>query len=139
MAFDYLETAQEAVEALAEFGALATVTRTVAAAGDDLAAPNYNAPAPATAAVTAFGAIFDYDAGKLASGNQPDALIRTGDRQLLFAALDVNGAAVTEEQLPIDAAVTGPDGKPYILKNVRTIGPAGVAVLFDCNVRRPAG
>lgn len=134
--FDYIETAQDALDVLADVGALTTVTSTPAPAVDDYdPSTGGAAAAPDPVVVTAFGAIFDYT--KLDLGNQPDARIRAGDRQLLLAALDVNGAPVPEAALPIDAAVVGPDGAPYIIKGVKPLAPAGVAVLFDINARRP--
>ena len=133
--FDYGATAQDALEALAEFGALTTVTYAAPPPADDYDPETSSGAAPSASSVTAFGAIFDYSGREY--GDQPDSLIRAGDRQLLLAAIDVNGAPIAVEQAPIEAAVVGPDGAPYIIKNVRALGPAGVVVLFDITVRRP--
>jgi len=131
-AFDYVETAQEAAAILADFGALATVTRTPAPLDDG---PDTGQPAPLPVSVTAWAAIFDYT--EKSYGNQPDALVRAGDRQLLLAGIDVDGVTITPDMLPVDAPLIGPDGDRYVIKNPKPINPAGVPVLYDIQVRRP--
>lgn len=131
-AFDYVETAQEAAAILADFGALATVTGASAPVDDG---PDTGQPAPMPTSVTAWAAIFDYT--DRLYGNQPDALIRAGDRQMLMAGIDVDGVAIPLEALPVDAQVIGPDGDTYIIKDPKPINPAGVVALYDVRVRRP--
>lgn len=131
-AFDYVETAQEAAAILADFGALATVTRTPAPLDDG---PDTGQPTPLPVSATAWAVIFDYN--EKSYGNQPDALIRAGDRQLLMAAIDVDGIPITPDMLPVEAAVIGPDGDAYVIKDSKPINPAGVAALYDVRVRRP--
>jgi hypothetical protein len=131
-AFDYVETAQEAAAILSEFGALATVTATPAPLDDG---PDTGQPPPVPVSVTAWATVFDYT--DRLYGNQPDALIRAGDRQMLMAAIDVDGVAIPVSALPVDAPLIGPDGDAYIIKDPKPINPAGVVVLYDVRVRRP--
>lgn len=131
-AFDYVGTAQEAADILAEFGALATVTRTPAPVDDG---PDTGQPSQVPASVTAWAAVFDYT--EKTYGNQDDALVRAGDRQIYMAAVDVDGVAIPVEDVPIEASILGPDGAAYIVKNCKPINPAGVPVLYDIQARRP--
>lgn len=127
MSFDYAQSAQEVVEALADAGAPCSLTWTPPPATDD---PLAEPPAPVT--VTAYAAIFDYSARQI--GTQLDSLIVAGDRQILMAVFDVNGNAVPE---PLHGAtVSGPDGNPYVLKACKALAPAGVAVMYDLNVKK---
>lgn len=125
--FDYAQSAQDALDLLTEFGAVITVSWTPAPTSD---APDAPQPAPVTA--RAFGVVLEYSANKM--GTQADALIRQGDRQLLLAVVDENGAAMPEPAL--EALVTDAGGVRYRVKNVAPLAPAGVPVLFDVNLRR---
>lgn len=129
MAFDYIESARDAFDALADAGALASLTWETAGTYDPEAG---TAPTVATVATT-WGAIFEYSSRQV--GTQPDSLIRVGDRQLFLAALDLAGGTVPEP--PPGARVVGPDGGAYVVVNPKTMAPAGVPVLYELQVRRP--
>lgn len=136
MSFDYVESAQDALALLQDFDALPCTVLDMAgppAVDDYDPATGTGGPAAPTS-VTALGVILDYTAKEY--GNQPDALIRYGDRQVLMAAIDVNGAAMTVDQVPMEAQILAPDGVTYTIKNIKPLNPTGVVVLFDINVRR---
>lgn len=128
MATDYLAIALDARDSLQESGAVVSVTWTPAQTDP---APDAAQPAPVT--VSAYGCIFEYGFRQI--GTQPDSLIVAGDKQILLSALDLNGAQLQEP--PAEARVIGPDGATYVLKTCRPVAPAGVAVIFDLNVRKP--
>lgn len=127
MSYDYLESAQEALEALQEYGAPCTLTWTPAPDSD---APNAATPDPLV--VSAYGVVLDYAAKMI--GTQPDSLIQAGDRQVLLGVFDIDGAAVPKP--PAEAQIIAPDGLLYTVKGCKPLAPAGVAVLYDLNVRR---
>lgn len=127
MAADYAEAAQDALETLTEAGAVAVLTWALAPVSD---APDAATPAPVS--VSAYGAIFDF--GTLQVGTQPDSLIKAGDRYVLLATTDTAGAAVPD--VPAEARVIAPDGLPYVVRSCKTVGPAGVPVLYKIHVRR---
>lgn len=125
--FDYAQSAQDALDLLTEFGAVVTVSWTPAPTSD---APDAVQPAPVTA--RAYGAVLEYN--RMQIGTQADSLIRAGDRQLLLATLDENGAAMPEP--PSEALVTDGAGIRYRVKVCAPLAPAGVAVLYDITLRR---
>jgi hypothetical protein len=127
---DYLQDARDTEAALAEDGAQITLSWSVPVVYDP-ATPN--APAAAPVSVTAYGCVFPYSSNRI--GTQPDSLIRAGDRQLLLAALDINGATLSEP--PPDAQVTLADGSLWLVKNPQPLAPAGVPVMYDITIRRP--
>lgn len=128
MAIDYLEIALDARDSLQEAGAVVALTWTPPPTN-----PAPDAEPPEAVVVWAYGCIFDYNSAKI--GTQPDSLIKAGDRQILLSALDLNGAQMPEP--PVEALIVGPDGAAYVLKVCKPVAPAGVAVIFDLNVRRP--
>lgn len=132
-AFDYVGTAAEADSLLREFGALAACTRRTEAPYDP--SQGQGGEEPVSSTVTAFAVIFDYSAN--AYGNQPDALIRAGDRQVYMSALTSEGLPITPADLPIEAALIGPDGDRYVVKNCKPTNPAGPPVLYEIQARRP--
>lgn len=128
MSQDYADTAREVYAALREDGALVTVAWSVTPDYD----PAAGEPVPVAVTATTYGVILDYPTHKI--GTQPDSLIRAGDRQLLMAVLDQDGADVPEP--PPEAVVTAAYGARYVVRNCAALDPAGVAVMFDITVRR---
>lgn len=130
MAFDYLQTAQDAAEAILDVGALITLSWVVPVVYDPA---NPAAAANPPISVTAAGVVLPYASNKI--GTQPDSLIRAGDQQLLLAALDAAGAPITEAP-PVDALAYLADGTTWKVKNPVALAPAGSVVLFDITLRR---
>lgn len=124
MTFDYAEIAALANELLADFGQTLAITTHVAG--------EYNpATGTSSSSVTShegFGMVMDYGLHGSGISNSPDSLIQQGDKQLLLAP-----GLVTP---PMLGDVVTFDGADYKINNVKTISPAGVCVLYDCNVRR---
>lgn len=126
MAFDSFQTAQDALEALQEFApSVFTWTPAPTDGGPDAATPD-----PVTA--SAYSVLLDYNYKQI--GTQPDSLIRAGDKNLLVAAIDVNGLAMPEP--PPESECVAADGVTYIVKNCKPLAPAGVAVLYDVQLRK---
>lgn len=115
----YGATAKEATALLKEFGQQLTLSARSAGA--------YN-PAAGVATVSEVtqigtGALFDY--GGLTQIN--GTAIEANDKRLY---LSVSGILPPQ----VDDYVIA-SGKKYAIKNVKTIAPAGVAVLYDCLLR----
>lgn len=129
---NYGDTAQQVLEALQ------------AAAGDDgdpgvaltrtYPVPRGGGVAPAPLATAGVGLIFDYDFRDSGSSMLGETRILAGDKRLLLAALTAAGAAIAPP-LKGDAAVA-PDGLTYTVENVKAVGPSGVVVLYDVQLRR---
>lgn len=94
--------------------------------------PGEPEPQPVQVSFDAPGVVVEYASREI--GTQPDSLIRAGDRNLLLAACDEAGEPLLEP--PFGAAVTLVDGSLYKVANVKSIAPAGVAVMFDITIRR---
>ncbi len=129
---NYGETAQQVLEALQ------------AAAGDDGDAsvvitrttptPRGSSDAATTATTNGVGLVFEYNRVNSGDGVHPGTEILAGDKQLLLAALDANGVAIT---LPKKGdKCLAPDGITYNVENVKPLAPSGVAVLYDVNLRK---
>lgn len=127
---DYSQETKDAAADLLAAGAVVSLSWSVAAAYDP---GNPSAPPSAPVTVQAAGVTLPYSFKQI--GTQPDSLIRAGDRQLLLAALDVNGAALPEP--PPDAQVTLADGSLWLVKNPQPLSPAGFPIMYDITIRRP--
>lgn len=127
---DYSQETIDAAADLLEAGAVISLSWSVVASYDP---SNPSAPPSPPVTVQAGGVVLPYSSNKI--GTQPDSLIRAGDRQLLLAALDVNGAALPEP--PPDAEVTLADGSVWLVKNPQPLAPAGVPIMYDITIRRP--
>ena len=116
MSFDYANTAATALRLLGRFGASATLKREVSGAYD---------PATGTAPVTetsltTTACVFDYPQ-KYVDGT----LILAGDKQAYLASAPVpkQGDKLTWQAVD------------YTVVNVKAIAPAGVAVLYEAQLR----
>lgn len=78
---------------------------------------------------TGTGAVIEWDARQI-----DGTLVRVGDRRLLLSPLNTAGAALTAPVL--GDTVTDAAGVVYTLvAPLKTVSPAGTAVLYDCNMR----
>ncbi len=133
---DWGDTAQQALEALVAAGGAApgvTLTRTTPGEYD----PATSTTAAPTVLVTAgVGLVFPYSlqaSGESRYG-EGGALIVMGDQQLYLAALDAAGVAIADPKA--GDACLAPDGFTYTVKTVKTLAPAGVALVHDVQLRR---
>lgn len=115
--FDYTATAATALRLLQRFGAAATLKRTSAAAYD----PATGTSAETVTSLSTTAAVFDYPQ-KYVDGT----LILVGDKQAYLAA--------THEPKQGDA-LTWWGGVDYTVVSVKAVAPAGVAVLYEVQIR----
>lgn len=114
----YVEMAQIAHDMIDEYGQAVAITHN--------SAGSYN-PATGSAAITTItqagiGAVVDYVA------NQIDGtLIQRGDKQLLLATHNISAPQLD------DLVTTG--GVTYAIKHVTTLAPAGLSVIYECQLR----
>jgi hypothetical protein len=81
-----------------------------------------------TSTQTAYGAIFDYGAKQI-----DGTLIKAGDKQVLISAFKSDGSALTAPVLG-DTVTIG--GVTYTLvEPLKTVGPAGITVIYEANIR----
>ena len=130
--FDYVTTAQEARDILADFGGGApgaTFTRSVGGGGQ----PGTSV-APTVSTWSGVALIFDYARQDGGTGTYGSTLIKDGDRQLYLAAMDSLGAYIMPPA-PTDKCLA-PDGATYRVETVKPIAPNGAPVMFDIQLRR---
>lgn len=85
-----------------------------------------------TSTQTVKGAILPLSAFHKSQGN-----IVEGDQQLLLAAEDTSGSALSP--IPhVDDTATDANGDVWTITAVEPLSPAGTTVLFDCVIRRAA-
>lgn len=112
---------------LQQFGQTLTLQRVVTGAYDATA----GTVAKSASTFTVRGAVFDYEDRRV-----DGALIRRGDKMALLAAKtikDASGRYVTPDPTS-DKVVIG--GVAHSIVNVEATSPAGVPVIFECQVRR---
>lgn len=119
-AFDYIESRDDADELIEEFGQIVAVRRTSSTG-------NEWDPTVTTADYTTLAAILDYNSRQIDGEN-----ILITDRRALIAAgplttLGINSIA------PPDSIVVGGVAVPVV--RVMPLNPAGVLVMFDCQLR----
>lgn len=105
---------------LSEYGQSITLTHSTTG--------NYD---PATGTVeststtaTGRGAVFDYPASGLSQAD--GTLILQGDKKLLLSAVGI--AAPVLNDLAIANGIT------YIIKNIKSLNPAGTVVMYECQL-----
>lgn len=81
-----------------------------------------------TSTQTAYGAIFDYGTKQI-----DGTLIKAGDKQLLLSAFNTDGAALTAPVL--GDTVTISSVVYTLVEPLKTVGPAGITVIYECNLR----
>ena len=136
MSFDYLESAQEALALLIDFGPpgvvpLVTLTRTPKGVYDRTTGQT---PLGTPVITLGVGLAFDYGLHASGAGTAGGSLIAAGDRQLYLAALDVDSVAIAQP-LKNDKAVPL-DGVEYNVESVKVLSPAGIPVLYELQLRR---
>ena len=124
MAFDYSEIADVADEILEEFGQAVTLTHVE---------PGEYVPGEGitntTTIQTGTGAVIDWDARQV-----DGTLILIGDKRLLLSPLNTAGTVLTAPVL--GDTITDAAGIVYTLvAPLKTVSPAGTAVLYDFNLR----
>ena len=124
MAFDYSEVADVSDEILEEFGQVVTLTHVE---------PGEYVPGEGitntTTTQAGTGAVVDWDARQI-----DGTLILIGDKRLLLSPLNTVGLVLTAPVL--GDTVTDAVGVVYTLvAPLKTVSPAGTAVLYDCNLR----
>jgi hypothetical protein len=134
VSFDWVSTAQQAHDALVDAGGAepGVVLTHPATGGYDKATSTVVPGAPVTA--RGVGLVFDYDfrdSGAAVNGN---TLVRAGDRRLYLSPFDQDGADVRPPEH--GDKCLAPDGMTYNVESVKTLAPAGVAVLYDVLLRR---
>jgi hypothetical protein len=124
----YVDDRATAADMLAEDGQ--TVTLTYVGGGTyDPATGTTSGAAPSPATVK--GAIFPLSPFRKVQGN-----VVEGDQQLLLAAEDTSGAAITAPQ--VNGTITDANAQVWTIIAVEPLSPAGTDVLHDCIVRRAA-
>lgn len=119
--FNYANTAATADRLLKRFGARVEMSRTLPGAYD----PATGGPgAGTTTTQTVTAAVFDYPQ-RYIDGTK----ILAGDRQCFLSAVGVN------EPLQGDRFTW--DGKSMVVVAVKKLAPAGLAVLYELQVRTP--
>ena len=78
---------------------------------------------------TGTGAVVDWDARQV-----DGTLIKTGDKRLLLSPLNTAGTALTAPVLG-DTVTDAASVVHTLVAPLKTISPAGTAVLYDCNMR----
>ncbi len=116
MSFDYNELASTASEMLVEFGKAATLKRIVTGAYD----PSTGTAPVTTTSLNTNAAVFAYDQ-KYIDGT----LIKQGDQ---LAYLDPNVEPKQGDKLAWQ-------GKDYVIVAVKPVAPAGLAVIFEAQIR----
>lgn len=130
MDFDYLQTRDDARQVLVDFGGAEpglTLTRT--AKGGHVPG---SVPAGATTTTTvAVGVVLPYGQG---ATTREGSLIQAGDVRAYVAAVDLAGAVIAEPAK--GDKCLAPDGRTYAVENMWTTAPAGIAVLYELQLRR---
>lgn len=118
--FDYVESRDDADELLTEFGQAVSLRR-ITASG------NPWEPTQATADYATVAAILDYNARQIDGEN-----ILVTDRRALVAAGPLTALGITSITPP-DSLVVGGVAVPIV--RAMPLNPAGVTVLYDCQLR----
>lgn len=118
--FDYVEARDDADELLTDFGQAVSLRRTTNSGTEW-------APTQTTADTATVAAIIDYDTQEIDGVN-----ILATDQRALVAAGPLTAAGITSVRKP-DALVVG--GVAVPIERVKTIAPAGLVVMYDCQLR----
>lgn len=123
---DWAELAQDVDDIFSGFQSL-TLTHTATGAYD----PSTGTASVTTTTQTAKGAIFEWgqqgSTPSYGQSNIPGTLIVDGDKQLYLSTVGITIPHVND-------SVTDVNGVVYIIKMIKPLMPAGVAVLYECNI-----
>lgn len=120
---DYAKKAREADAKLRKKGGTVTLRRIVL--GDD--DPDTGKPEQTITDYTAAGVKLNYDAERV-----DGTLIQSGDQQLLFSPLQLNGQALPE---PTTGDLVLINGAKFAIKNVGKLEPTDVVILYTLQLR----
>jgi hypothetical protein len=123
----YDGVAQLAADLLAEYGGPVTLLRQASANET----PRGSLPIETT--VACIGAVFDYSMQASGQQDEDGGRILYGDKQLYLSPQDANGATIDPPEVEDRVIALG---FRYVVKNVKTLGPAGTNCLFELNLRR---
>lgn len=115
----YGDLALTADDLLAEFGQSITIRTNTPGSYDT----DTGTTALTTVDTVGNGCVFDYGTNAI-----DGTLIVLGDKQLLLSPVGMSEPGID------DLAIVG--GVTWRITKVKSIAPAGVAVLFDCNLRK---
>lgn len=131
MDFDYIATREDARQILVDFGGAEpglTFTRTTTGGHQ----PGAGGPAAGSTTTTiAIGVILPYGPG---ATTREGSLILASDMRAYVAAIDLGGTPILAPAKP-DKCL-GPDGITYTVESVWTTVPAGIAALYELQLRR---
>lgn len=127
--FDYADMAATAQELLVEFGGPVTVRQVVTGEYD----PDLGEAPTATVDNGGVGALFDYSAQAAGLANMAGSVIETGDKQLYLAPELAEGGAMPEPK-PADLVLAL--GATWRVVTVKTLAPAGLALLYELQLRQ---
>ena len=108
---------------LSQYGQLVTITHKTAGAYD----PATGSSAISTITEVGRGAVFDYTRPKDGLSQADGTLILQGDKKLLLSPVGITAPK-------IDDAVIA-NGITFVIKNIKSINPAGTVVMYECNIR----
>lgn len=125
MSFDYAKSAASANRLLAKFGRQLTLISTRLGTYDPetASAPVNESPQTVT------GVLLEYSTKDSGIAQQAGYLIKAGDRKLLMGTAGVQTPPVANDRVTIGTDI-------YLVIRVRTLAPAGVDVLYECQVRK---
>ena len=120
----YSELAETANSLLSEFGQVVTLRSQTAGDYD----PDTGAAAIVAADQSGVGCVFDFGMHASGASFTAGSMILAGDKQLLLSPA---GIAAPE---PGSQVIIGAD--TWTVVSVKTTAPAGVAVIYECQLRR---
>lgn len=130
MSVDYTLDRADAADMLAEFGQAVTLTRITPGTYD----PATGTSTPTTSTQAGKGVILPLGTmmrrAMMANGDN----IIEGDQELFLSALTATNGVLTVPH--VNDTVTDSAGAVWTITAIDPLSPAGVAILFDCIVRR---
>jgi hypothetical protein len=125
MTFDYTKPAATALKLLTKFGRSVTLRKQTAGAYD----PATSGATVTNTDYTGTGALFDFNERILGTQFENGTSVQMGDKYLLLAS-----SGITVAPVPNDLLIFGSD--TWTVLNVKTIAPAGTAVLYELHLRK---
>jgi hypothetical protein len=107
---------------LSEYGQQVTLTHNTAGVYD----PTTGTVATTSSTELGHGVIFDYPARMSGLSQADGTLILQGDKQLLLSAVGITAPKVGDLALA--------NGITYIIKNIKSLNPAGTVVMYECQL-----
>lgn len=120
----YADLAAVADDLLAEFGQPVTIRRQTPGSYD----PDTGSATVTTADESGYGAVFDFGLHQSGLSFSAGNMILAGDKQMLLSPVGITVPA------PGHLAIIG--SETWAIVSVKTTAPAGVAVLYECLLRK---